>query len=175
MDRCGLAWFALPALDRPEWLVLPDEADDLRTSESYVYLEKRLTNLGLGAEALTSPAGPLSSARNIQLTTTQPVVEVWQNQFDYAILDSAAARGLPGRLVKGLFAAESQFWPGSFPEIAEVGLGHLSDLGADALLLWSPPSYAELCPQVLEDESPVGYWRLEPSRRPCCAAPGGGW
>jgi hypothetical protein len=56
---------------------------------------------------------------------------------------------------------ESQFWPGSFVEIGEAGLGHLSEQGADTLLLWSPEFYADFCPQVLAAE-PCGdsYWRL---------------
>ena len=161
IDRCGLAWFALPTLDRPDWLTIPDEADDLRTSESYVYLEQRLAGLGPAFRGSASAGGTLAAAQNVNLTTPQSLIEIWQNQFDTAILEAASARGLPGRLVKSLFAAESQFWPGSFPEMEEVGLGQLSEPGADSLLLWSPPFYAEFCPQVLDAElCRQGYWRL---------------
>jgi hypothetical protein len=167
MDRCGLAWFALPTLDkRPDWLIIPDEADELRTSESYVYLEQRLAGLGPASQGAASADDQPAVVQNVNLTTPQSLIEFWQNQFDFAILEAASVRGIPGRLIKNMFAAESQFWPGSFPEIEEAGLGHLSEQGADALLLWSPPFYAEFCPQVLDAElCRQGYWRQAAEHR----------
>jgi hypothetical protein len=163
MDRCGLAWDSLPPLaDRPVWLVSVDQPEDLRTSEAYTYLEERLTTLGLMTGNQAGDGGQRNMPQPVNLDTrSESLMAMWQNQFDGSIMDGASARGLPARLLKSLFAQESQFWPGLFPEAGEVGLGHMSVLGADNLLLWSPSFYSEFCPKVFHaDTCRLPYSRL---------------
>jgi len=164
MDRCGLAWDSLPGLkDRPSWLSIPEESDELWTSEPYVYLEERLSNLGLAEDGFAGDGFLLAPADHFNVgERSETLIVLWQNQFDAAILDAALLRGLPAPLIKRMFATESQFWPGSYPEIKKVGLGHMSEFGADTLLLWSPPYFAEFCPQVLHPDSCKRGYSLMP-------------
>ncbi len=48
------------------------------------------------------------------LEKARPIVADWQNQFDQQIIDVGKATGVPGQLMKNLFAQESQFWPGMY-------------------------------------------------------------
>jgi hypothetical protein len=73
----------------------------------------------------------------------------WQNQFDAEIYAAGHAAHVPPGVLKGMFAVESQFWPLWAPERKhgfEVGLGQLTDDGADLALRYSPELYASICP-----------------------------
>ena len=50
--------------------------------------------------------------------------------------------------MKSVFSRESQLWPGIFKDYGEAGLGQLTNLGADTLLMWNP-LYEGFCPMVL--------------------------
>lgn len=83
----------------------------------------------------------------------------WQNQWDAAIQEAGRIYSVPPRLIKAMFAQESQFWPLWAPErkhADEVGLGQLTDDGADLALRYSPGLYAQLCPLAAWDCNP-GY------------------
>jgi hypothetical protein len=85
---------------------------------------------------------------------------VWQNQFDKVLLNVAKDTGVPAHLLKNLFAIESQFWPGISAK-KDVGLGQLTELGADTTLLWNPPFFKQFCPLVLDSaECAKGYLHL---------------
>jgi hypothetical protein len=88
-------------------------------------------------------------------------VTEWQNQFDELILTTAQETDVPARLIKNLFARESQFWPGIFQAAGDVGLGQLTENGADTTLFWNPSFYDQFCPMVLEDGAcNAGYMHL---------------
>jgi hypothetical protein len=88
-------------------------------------------------------------------------VTAWQNQFDGIILDVAKETGVPAHLLKNLFAIESQFWPGISLR-TDIGLGQLTEKGADTALLWNPPFFQQFCSQVMDPEAcSKGYLHLD--------------
>jgi hypothetical protein len=70
---------------------------------------------------------------------------------------------VPAQLLKNLFSHESQFWPGVFRNGKDVGLGQLTDDGADTALLWNPSFYDQFCPLVLDKDlcEAKGYANLK--------------
>jgi hypothetical protein len=87
-------------------------------------------------------------------------VTSWQNQFDGIILNVAKDTGVPAHLLKNLFAIESQFWPGRSLR-DDIGLGQLTENGADTALLWNPPFFRQFCPLVMDSaECSRGYLHL---------------
>ncbi len=109
---------------------------------------------GLLPDGAASPCG-LNAARDS--------VALWQNRFDVLILQVARESDVPAQLLKNLFSRESQFWPGVFRESEDVGLGQITDGGADTALLWNPTFYNEFCPLVLDASlcNAYGYSKLK--------------
>jgi len=107
-------------------------------------------------DASSCPNGGLETngaATVCGMEVAQPVVDDWQNQFNAEIIQVANQTGVPAQLMKNIFSRESQFWPGIYSRVYEAGLGHLSDVGADAVLLWNPSFYTQFCPLVLTEET----------------------
>jgi hypothetical protein len=122
------------------------------TEEPYQYLAGRLIAQGV-VDASSCPAGGLLSngyADTCGLEKALPTVQQWQNQFNNQILQVAKETGVPGQVLKSVFAQESQFWPGAFKDPKEFGLGQITDNGAEALLLWNTSFYNQFCPLVLD-------------------------
>ncbi|MBL7163852.1 MAG: hypothetical protein ISS57_14725 [Anaerolineales bacterium] len=133
-----------------DWLVEPEGADELVTAEAFTHLGGVLIQSGF-AEAASCPDGGLLSngkASPCGMTAAGAEVIAWQNIFDEAIYQTAGETHVPARLLKGMFAQESQFWPGSKLGF-EYGLGHLTRSGVDTTLIWSPELYAEVCQGTL--------------------------
>jgi len=64
--------------------------------------------------------------------------------------------------LKNLFARESQFWPGIFQSVADIGLGQLTENGADTTLFWNRSFYDQFCPLILEEGAcNEGYMHLD--------------
>jgi hypothetical protein len=151
---CAASWGAfLPIGGPPAWLANPTQLDQLASSEPYVYLAGRLIASG-AVSAAECPAGGLLEngwANACGLEKARQSVDAWQNRFDEQILQAAADTGVPTQLLKNVFAQESQFWPGMVrdEEYDEFGLGRLTELGADTVLLWNPTFYDQFCPLVL--------------------------
>jgi hypothetical protein len=82
----------------------------------------------------------------------RPMLEWWQNRFDGQILQVAEESGVPARLLKNVFARESQIWPGIYTTYKEAGLGQLTSNGADTLLLWNDDFFRQFCPLVLNKQ-----------------------
>lgn len=155
-STCSNIWQAfLPVDGPPSWLDTPPNGEELVSTNEYFLLAGSLIRQGL-VDASACPAGGLETngaATKCGMQAAQPVVDVWQNQFDAEILQVANDTGVPAQMMKNIFSRESQFWPGIYDRIQEAGLGHLSDIGADAVLLWNPSFYSQFCPLILTDET----------------------
>ena len=169
LESCAQIWKAFPPVGgSPFWLSTPSEEVLLASDEPYHYLAGRLINHGL-VDASACPAGGLLEngyANACGLESARPMVDLWQNQFDSPILQVAQETGLPAQLMKNLFAQESQFWPGVFRVVREFGLGQLTDMGADTILLWNEDFFNQFCPLVLDAEvCGGGYLSLQEEER----------
>lgn len=161
---CALTWGSFPPID-PEgaWLTTPQSAEGLSTDLTYNLLAGQLLRWGF-VEAPECPYDGLlanGTASQCGVEATRAEVETWQNRFDERIFQVAQRTGLPAELIKRIFAQESQFWPGHFPDVEEYGLGGLHSGGGDTLLLWNVSFYNQLCPLVLaEDYCALRYHEL---------------
>jgi hypothetical protein len=164
-DQCSLAWGAfIPIEALPHWLDTPKTIEDLASNEPYELLAGRLIRWGLVTAEGCPFDGLLANGRasNCGVEATRGVVDDWQDRFDARILQTALDEGLPPVLLKNVFAQESQFWPGEYPEVDEYGLGALDAQGGDALLLLNRSFYQSFCPTILSAESCEDpYYRLD--------------
>ena len=162
---CAQIWQAFPPVGGPPaWLTTPEVADLLATETPYYFLAGQLISQGL-VDASGCPGNGLLAngyADACGLEVARPLVIDWQNRFDERIIAVARETGVPGQLMKNLFAQESQFWPGAFKDPKEFGLGQLTENGAETVLLWNPDFFSQFCPLVLEESTCAkGYLYLD--------------
>ena len=160
---CVEAWGALPPVGGPpNWLSTPPNAEGLGTNIPYNFLAAQLISAGAVDVSNCADGGllPEGGASACGMEAARQIVADWQNQFDSVILSVAKDTGVPAHLLKNLFAVESQFWPGrSFKN--DIGLGQLTERGADTTLLWNPPFFYQFCPLVMDSaECSKGYLHL---------------
>ena len=149
---CSQIWNAFPPIgDLPTWLSTPEAPSLLASEEPYQYLAGRLIAQGVVDASVCAGGGLLANgyADACGLDKARQKVQEWQNAFDQQILLAANNTGIPGQVLKNVFAQESQFWPGAFKDPKEFGLGQLTDNGAETLLLWNISFYNQFCPLVL--------------------------
>jgi hypothetical protein len=153
---CASTWEAFPPTEPlPSWLNHPEDVEALATNEPYEMLAGRLLRWGI-VEAPECPFGGLmadGSANNCAVIATRNFVYDWQDRFDENILNIAKEVDIPAMILKRIFAQESQFWPGTFSEFGEYGLGQLHEQGGDVLLLWNPTFYNDFCPLILSEDT----------------------
>ncbi len=164
LASCAETWQAFqPPGGPPLWLSSPGSTDLMASDQPYYYLAGRLISQGV-VDASSCPTKgllPNGYADVCGLELARPYLEAWQNQFDAKILEASIETGVPAQFLKNIFAQESQFWPGEFKAPYEFGLGQITDLGADALLLWNDQFYAQFCPLILSQETcDQGYLHL---------------
>ncbi|MCX6082282.1 MAG: hypothetical protein NTW32_22360 [Chloroflexi bacterium] len=151
---CAATWESFPPTDGlPQWLITPASSDDLKSNIPYNYLAANLIIQGI-TNASECPNGGLLSDGSVNacgLKTASGDVEEWQNRFDQLIFKVAKDDDVPAQLLKNIFSHESQFWPGVFRNGTDVGLGQMTDGGADTTLLWNPSFYQQFCPLVLNE------------------------
>jgi len=161
---CVTDWGVLPPVGGPpEWLSTPTQSETLGTDVPYNYLAANLIRNGAVNASACADGGLMldGTASACGLDVARPAVTAWQNQFDELILNVAKDSGVPAHLLKNLFAIESQFWPGANPK-SDVGLGQLTEQGADTTFLWNPSFFYEFCPQVMNStECGKGYLGLD--------------
>lgn len=152
---CVQAWGVFPPIGGPpEWLNTPTDSETLGTQIPYTYLTANLIHNGAVDASMCTDGGllPDGGANACGMEVARPAVNGWQNQFDEIILNVAKDTGVPAHLLKNLFAIESQFWPGISGK-NDVGLGQLTEHGADTALLWNPPFFKQFCPLVMDSET----------------------
>jgi hypothetical protein len=152
---CSIAWQSFPPPEGlPAWLLTPSSPEGLQSEVSYVYLAGNLIQQGaVNVEAcLDGGVYADGTATPCGVAAARMAVTDWQNRFDSLILDVARQGEVPAQLLKNLFSRESQFWPGIFNLRDDVGLGQLTDHGADTTLMWNPAFYREFCPLVLDKD-----------------------
>ena len=162
---CAETWGVFPPVGgAPEWLSTPPQSEDLSSDIPYTYLAANLILQGV-VDARSCPDGGLSPgnvANQCGLEKSRDAVNEWQNQFDGLILETAKKTSVPAFLLKNLFARESQFWPGIFQAVGDIGLGQLTENGADTALFWNKSFYNQFCPLVMDSETcGEGYANLE--------------
>ena len=151
---CVGAWGVLPPIGGPpEWLSTPTQSETLGTQIPYTYLAANLIQNRAVDASLCADGGLLSDggASTCGMEVARDAVNGWQNQFDEIILNTAKNTGVPAHLLKNLFAIESQFWPGNSK--SDIGLGQLTEQGADTSLMWNPPFFIQFCPLVMDSET----------------------
>jgi hypothetical protein len=165
---CVQAWGTLPPVGGPpEWLSTPTESEKLGTDIPYNYLAAQLIRQHVVDASSCPDYGlmPDETASVCGMEVARPAVKAWQNQFDEVILSIARDTGVPAHLLKNLFANESQFWPGARPK-TDIGLGQLTEQGADTTLLWNPPFFSQFCPLVMDSaECGKGYLHLDEEQK----------
>ena len=162
---CSETWGIFPPVGgAPEWLSTPTESEELSSDIPYTYLAANLILQG-AVDARSCPDGGLSPgnvANQCGLEKSRDAVREWQNQFDGLILDTAKETSVPAYLLKNLFARESQFWPGIFQGAADIGLGQLTENGADTTLFWNKSFFNQFCPLVTDAETcGLGYANMD--------------
>lgn len=167
---CAAAWESFPpTTGLPQWLSTPPTSEGLKSKIPYDYLAANLISQGV-VDASACPDGGLNrdgSANGCGMQAAQPAVQEWQNRFDSLIFDVARAGDVPAQLLKNLFSRESQFWPGVFRNGKDVGLGQMTEGGADTALLWNPTFYNQFCPLVLDANlcKTKGFANLRPAQQ----------
>jgi len=165
---CVEAWGVLPPVGGPpRWLSTPTQSETLGTEIPYNYLAANLIKNQVVDASFCDDNGllPDGGANNCGMEAARSAVTEWQNQFDSLILNVAKDSGVPAHLLKNLFARESQFWPGISTK-KDVGLGQLTEHGADTTLLWNPPFFYQFCPLVMDSgECAKGYLDLDEEQR----------
>lgn len=153
---CTDSWnvFA-PVGGPPAWLTTPKQSQDLSSDIPYTYLAANLIRQGVVNASTCADGGisPNGTANQCSLERSREEVHNWQNRFDELILNTAQSTGVPARLLKNLFARESQFWPGATSGLVDVGLGQLTENGADTTLFWNSSFYYQFCTFILPGET----------------------
>ena len=161
---CAESWDSFPPVGGPPfWLTTPKRAEDLNTDIPYNYLAANLISAGVVDASSCDNGGLLYDdygANACGQEIARPDVIEWQNRFDSLILDVARETSVPAQMLKALFARESQFWPALFHN-SDLGLGQLTEDGADTTLLWNSSFFDQFCPLVLPgDRCEKGYLHI---------------
>jgi hypothetical protein len=150
---CSQIWDTFPPIGgTPDWLSTPRTPGDLATNVAYEYLAASLIKHQVVDTTACDAGGllPNGLANTCGLEAARPMVNEWQNRFDSLIFAASQQTGAPAKLLKNIFARESQFWPGAIAGHPEAGLGQMTKGGADVVLMWNPSFYEQFCPTVLD-------------------------
>lgn len=157
---CQQAYGPLPSDKLPNWLETNVKSGDLYSANRLDILAGHLLFTGFVDGSRCSGWGLTAdgSPNGCGVEVAQPAVVEWQNQFNEAIIQTSNNLSLPSRIVKAVISVESQFWPGSDWARGEVGLGQLTNAGADMILTWRPRVYSNVCSQVYSSENCLRHY-----------------
>ncbi len=162
---CAFTWQSFPGIHGPPaWLSTPARIEDLRTDTGFYYLAGALIQNGLVDTSACLDGGLTAAnvASACGVEAARLLLTEWQNRFDDDIWQASQETGVPARLLKNVFARESQLWPGVFHTTREAGLGQLTEKGADTILLWNPEFFRQFCPLVLHQSTcDLGFGNLK--------------
>jgi len=151
---CAGAWNIFPDLNMEGsgWLERIDSPVKLTTANNYSLLAGRLIWNGLVDAGACENKGllPNGSADACGESMAESDVFLWQNENNSLIYQAALNAYIPARLLKGLIAQESQFWP-QWNKKDEYGLGMLTDLGVDMTLNWNYGFFLEKCTNIFSE------------------------
>ncbi|MEA5078254.1 MAG: hypothetical protein VB013_06750 [Anaerolineaceae bacterium] len=151
---CAAIWNVLPDSEGiPNWLTTPLNSQELASNKSLYYLAAALIRNKVVDASACEHNGLANNvtANECGLSAAGPKIEYWQNRFDQEILAVSHEDDIPAHLLKNVFLKESQFWPGQYSSLNEVGLGQFTENGADTVLLWNQGFYNAFCPLVLDE------------------------
>lgn len=159
-DRVPKIWSAIPPENLPEWLKTAGKTQ-LYTDIPYTYLAGQAIISGAVGVSDCENNGiiPYSGgyASQCGLEHAREKVTGLQNAYNEEIAAAARFTGVPPRILKGIIAQESQFWPDAHGIAGENGLYQLSRDGADTLLRWNGESFLMYCKRYLKHCDQLGY------------------
>ena len=155
-------WGLFPASYKPvsKMLIKLDSKDDLITNKPYDILCGKMIWHGLVDTSHCPGFGLMGgeSANACGLESCSGKLFEWQNKQNDRFYETGKKYNVPPRLVKGMVAQESQFWPESDIE-GEYGLGRITILGIKMLLDWYPAYFNQLC---------YAIFKMQPNRCGSC-------
>ncbi len=141
-------WEIFPTAGKPlpQIYEQPLAKEYLATANRYNYLAAHLIHKGLVDARSCQDGGVLVGGAASACGETAAAAQVveWQNKYDEQIYQAAIKYNIPARLLKGMIAQESQFWPVS-DNPYEQGLGYITEDGVSMLLLWNYQYYLATC------------------------------
>ena len=168
-DAAANIWNIFPDLNvsRAAWNQRVKDESSLNTDVDYAMLAGRLIWYGYVDASACPDSGllPNGSADECGVSKAYDLVLEWQNRFNNVILRASQETNIPPRIIKGLIAQESQFWP-MWPSKPEFGYGMMTENGIDLLLTWNTEYYLDLCNQhYTPDDCDDGYSSLTEKQR----------
>jgi hypothetical protein len=161
---CSLAYGTSPPEPLPGWLQTNVTVETLATRNTYELLAGQLLRTGIvdGAQCPSYGMNADGSPNACGLETAKEEIIRWQNRYDPAIVAAANLHHLPAKALKAVIAVESQFWPAASWEKGEIGLGQMTQAGADMLLAWQPAYFQTVCAQGFDKQTCAkGYDSLD--------------
>jgi hypothetical protein len=165
----AVRWRMFPTSGDPIGSILdqPDSANNLETRRTYHILASKLIQNGM-VDAGACPGRGLfidQTATDCGVEHALEQILFWQNKYDNQILSAARQYDIPARLLKAIIARETQFWPVSQSPY-ELGLGRVTENGADLLLNWDVGYFLNDCATVYgEDACAGGFGNLSDGQK----------
>ena len=167
-----LSFGEFPPSDRTIIKVLdqPLTTQYLYTTNRYITLASHLIkagyvdakdypNDGLYSDDSVNPCGEIGEK------ATAEIVLEWQNRYNDQIFQAAVKYSIPARVLKGIVAQETQFWPISEDPYA-LGLGKITESDTNILLMWNLDYYLSICsPNYSLVGCSGGYANLTPIQK----------
>lgn len=165
----SLLWNIFPPIthDLPLALQQPKNLAELNTTSKFAYLAGNLIRSGAASANTCEDRGLLRTgvASTCGVAATYQKQIEWQNKYDEKILAAALKYNIPARVIKGIIAQETQFWPKS-DNPYELGLGRITDNGADMLMTWNIDYYLAICiPTYGQSLCSAGYSSFDPGQQ----------